>query len=135
VRFRPRKPRDEPRIDLTSLIDVVFQLLLFFALSTTFVRERSLSVDLPVADASSSAERAPQVLAVSIDARGVVHHGLEALSPTSLDEFFEREAARDRSRVVLLRADAAVPHGLVVSVMDSARRAGLRRIAIGSRAR
>lgn len=135
MNFRKAGGRFEPRIELTPLIDVLFQLLIFFLLTTTFVEERFLSVELPVADASA-ATRELRILVLSVDADGTVFHQREPLGETALDALLA-ETARERAPgvepTILLRGDAQATHGSVVELMDRARRHGLSSFAIASR--
>lgn len=131
MRFRRSQARAEPRIDITPLIDVIFQLLIFFLLTTRFITERSLVVELPVADASASSHEQRAVLVLDVDRHGLVHHEAESLDGPALDRLL-RGRATPRT-TLLLRADRAVDHGRVVDVMDRARAHGLTRIAIATR--
>jgi biopolymer transport protein ExbD len=135
VRFRGRRARLEPRIEITPLIDVVFQLLIFFLLTTRFITERSLDVELPAADAGASARERRTVLVLDVDGAGGVYHEGERIGDAALDDLLRRTTAENREAVVLLRADRSVDHGRVVDVMDRARARGLSNLAIGTRPR
>ncbi|MFW6369450.1 MAG: ExbD/TolR family protein [Myxococcota bacterium] len=130
MNFRPdKRGPEEGRIDIAPLIDVVFLLLLFFLLTTTFADERLLDLVLPDSGGELVATE-EESLVVEIGPDGTMVFGDELLEE---DELFQRlEAARRREpeRVLLIAADKDVPHGLVVSVMDLARRSGLQRVSI-----
>jgi len=134
VRFR-RRPRAEPRIEITPLIDVIFQLLIFFLLTTRFITERSLDVDLPVADAEATTRERRIVLVIDVDAEGRAFHEGEPIDDRELDRLFARTVRAADHAVLLLRADRRVGHGRVVDVMDRARLRGLTDLSIGTRPR
>lgn len=123
---------EEPEVNLTSMIDVVFLLLIFFMVSTSFINEASLSVTLPTAS-STPAPGEPEPVEVTVGADGryffggneLVNTGRVALRQALLDA-----ADADTDRVVVVRADARAPHQSVVTVMDVAGRAGFARISI-----
>ena len=135
MRFRRRGGRREPRIEITPLIDVVFQLLIFFLLTTRFITERSLDVELPVADAAPSARERRTRLVIDVDRAGAVFHDGRRLDDAALDRFLRRAGGDAPRPTLLLRADRGVDHGRVVDVMDRARAFGLTEMAIGTRPR
>ncbi|HJL19636.1 MAG TPA: biopolymer transporter ExbD [Sandaracinaceae bacterium LLY-WYZ-13_1] len=135
MNFRRRRGRAEPRIEITPLIDVIFQLLIFFLLTTRFITERSLDVELPVADAEASARDRRTVLVLDVRRDGRVFHEGQRVEGTALDRILRRTVRGAARPVLLLRADREVDHGRVVDVMDRARAHGLTELAIGTRPR
>jgi biopolymer transport protein ExbD len=133
VRFRRRRARVEPRIEITPLIDVVFQLLIFFLLTTRFITERSLDVELPTASAELREEEERVVLVLDVDARGRVFHDGERLARGAVDALLRRHAAASERAALLLRADRTAEHGVVVDLMDRARLHGLTELGVGTR--
>jgi biopolymer transport protein ExbD len=134
VRLRhEREP--SPEITLTPLIDVVFLLLIFFMVSTTFERDAELLVELP--QASSEAEPARQdTIEVVVDVQGRFYVGGHQLVNTQLDTVrraLEQAAEGLDEPQVVVSADAQTPHQAVVTVMDAARRAGLVRLTFAAR--
>ena len=133
MRFR-RQPKEELDLNLTPLIDVVFLLLIFFMVSTTFQKESEISLQLPRAS-TEPPEDVPERLEVVIDASGafyvndqeLVRSDLESLQ-TALYEL----AGGDRERPVTIRADAQTPHQSVVTAMDAAARLGMLRLSIAT---
>lgn len=131
----PRRTLPEPDINLTPLIDVVFLLLIFFMVSTTFTRETRLAVNLPEADAQLSDSISDQIeVSVSQAGRysvnGVVLRGSEA---ASIGEALLGAADGDRRRAILLVADADASHQSVVTAMDAIGQAGFSRLSIATR--
>lgn len=132
MNLRPRR-REEPNVNLTPLIDVVFLLLIFFMVSTTFRREADLRLELP--EASRTPVPTEQHLTVSIDAAGVYYVNERALPdarPETLKEALAEAAGDDRQQPLLLRADGRTPHQAVVTALDAAGQLGFRRLAIAT---
>ena len=134
MNFRPaRTGAEEPRIEITPLIDVVFLLLIFFLLTTTFVAERTLDVDLP--ESGAAADRAPvaEDLVVVVTRDGGLFVAGEAITLEALARRFAEAAEADPETRVVLKADRGAAHGQVVEVMQRARDAGLTRLSILTR--
>jgi len=127
----PRR-REEPEVNLTSMIDVVFLLLIFFMVSTSFIREASLSLQLPAATSDPAPEQGVPVEVV-VGADGRYFFGNEELVNTTLAALraaLLTAADSDTERTIVIRADARAPHQAVVTVMDAAGRAGFSRVSI-----
>ena len=115
-------------INLTPLIDIVFLLLIFFMVSTTFIESRGITVELPAASAKT--ENTPnEPFEVSIRADERLFVGTEQ---ATLQEIEKRLTALPKSTSVVIRADKNVHHGLVVSIMDAAHQAGLQKLAVAT---
>jgi biopolymer transport protein ExbD len=127
VKFR-RKPRETVDINLASLIDVVFILLLFFVVTTTFTRETQLRVDLPEAVSGSPAEdQQVKHLDVAISAEGAFSVNNQLLPKndlTSLMEALQKESNGDTSLPLSISADGKTQHQSVVTAMDAAGKLG-----------
>ena len=134
MRFRT-PVRDSPEVNLTALIDVVFLLLIFFMVSTTFEWRTELGIELPEASAQAS-DHHDAVVDVVIDAGGSVQVEGRTVDPAQAGALRVALAfaARglDAPRVVV-SADALTPHQSVVAVMDAARQAGLYRLTFAAR--
>ncbi|MGQ9560598.1 MAG: ExbD/TolR family protein [Candidatus Oleimicrobiaceae bacterium] len=130
MRFRER-PRRRVFINITSLIDVLFLLLIFFMVSSTFLEQPGMKLDLP-ASKSFEVEQQKELI-VHISQEGQLFLGERPVELDSLKEQLQREMARDRERPLVLKADKAAAHGRVVEVMDVAKQAGVRKIVIATR--
>ena len=127
------KPRvkEDPEINLTSLIDVVFLLLIFFMVSTTFVTSPGIEVDLPRSSADTILQEQEDLHVWMTDA-GSVYVDKAPVDFEGLKTVFEKRALQDPSTLVIIEADTNVDHGQVVGVMDLARSVGLERLAIAT---
>ena len=133
MKFR-RKLRDELQINITPLIDVVFLLLIFFMVTTTFNRETRLLVNLPEANADT-VEATPAQLEITVTREGgyaitgrvLVNNRLETLM-----RGLEVESNGDHSVPVLLIADAEATHQAVVTAMDAIGQSGFTRLNIAT---
>jgi len=126
-----RKRRAEAVIDITALVDIVFQLIIFFVLTTTFVTNPGIDVDLPRAQAQEIQHKSDE-LVVAMTAEGqIILHG-KAIDIESLGEVFESTSKDAPATLVILQADQEVAHGKVVEVMDLAKEKGLSRLAIAT---
>ncbi|HLT63529.1 MAG TPA: biopolymer transporter ExbD [Pseudohongiella sp.] len=131
----PRRTLEAPDVNITPLIDVVFLLLIFFMVSTTFTRETRLAVDLPEAEAASSEAINDQIeVLVSQSGRYSVNSQvLESSDTRTLGAALVDAAQGDRRRPVLLVADAEATHQAVVTAMDAIGQAGFSRLSIATR--
>ncbi|MCA1805415.1 MAG: biopolymer transporter ExbD [Xanthomonadaceae bacterium] len=133
MNLRPLR-REEPEVNLTALIDVVFLLLIFFMVSTTFQRESELKIELP--EASGEVVEAPvEALEIIIDAQGRYFlKGEQVLNeelPT-LRRAIQKALGEQKEPPVIIRADARTPHQAVVRAMDAASQLGLVRISLAT---
>ena len=133
MKFHPRRS-EEPDLNLTSLIDVVLLLLIFFMLSTHFIDEARLKLRLPEAGAAPESVQ-PEALEIEVSAQGSYRVNGRAVansSPAALAAALEQETGSDRMLPVSIRADANATHQSVVTAMDVAGRAGFRQINIAT---
>jgi biopolymer transport protein ExbD len=135
MRFARRRRRPDVVIDLTSLIDVVFLLLIFFMVSTTFVRQTKLEVKLPEAKGQLRDEQ-PNVVQVTVTADGTYAIDDRTLVNSELGTLVRALAEvtqGDQSRRVIITADANATHQSVVRAMDAAGQVGLIHLSITTR--
>jgi len=133
VKFRQVR-RELPALNLTPLIDIVFLLLIFFMVTTSFSRETRLLVSLP--EASGSVENAAESIEVLVDKEGgyaINGRRLVNAEVDSLVRGLELESGGDVSLLVVLVADAEVQHQSVVSAMEAIGRAGFTSLSIATR--
>jgi len=135
---RSRASRREATVELTPLIDVVFLLLIFFMVSTSFVQNHALDVDLPQANGDAQPNQDLFINVVvqqngryEIEGSIVVDTSLQGLAKT-LQAVVEKHAARKTSLPVVISADAAATHQSVVRVMDACAQVGLTQISLAT---
>lgn len=130
-----RRPRaDDASINLTPLIDVVFLLLIFFMVSTTFNQQADIQVQLPEADREMR-QTQTEWIDILIDARGEYYiDGQELLNrrPETLQRVLEMKLAERSGDPVLIRADAQATHQAVVTVLDVVGRLGVTGVSIAT---
>lgn len=134
MNFRPRRQSDTD-VNITPLIDVVFLLLIFFMVSTTFERESEIRIALPEASEEQLQAR-EDIILVSIDVHEQVHIGDEPLADkdvTGISAALKQQVDVVGDVPIVIRADAAVSHQAVIKVMDAARQAGLVNITFATR--
>ena len=127
--------KEEPTVDLTSLIDVVFLLLIFFMVSTTFERESVLKVDLPEASSVDEREDIPDSLELVIDSEGRMYLNDQRLIDSeerTISAAIEQMAGEERDLPLVLRADRLTPHHYVVTAMDVAAQLGFVNLSIAT---
>lgn len=129
--FRRRIP-DPPKVDLTPMIDVVFLLLIFFMISTTFIEHPGLNIDLPM----SGAERIKlntKEIQVYLTAKGDIYLQRERVTLDELQRQLKDFGPMAAKKMTfLLMADKSVRHGRVIQLMDAAKSAGFGKLAIAT---
>ena len=133
MNLRPQR-KDDVELNLTPLIDVVFLLLIFFMVSTTFQRASEINLTLPEASEEYT-EAKPDSVKVDIDVQGRVFVNGKQLVNTQLLTIREalRDAARDvKNPPLIIAADANARHQMVIKVMDAARQLGLIKITFAT---
>lgn len=120
-----------PLLDLTPMVDVVFTLVIFFMVSTTFISlESGLPIDLPQAQ-NNEAQSADQPT-VTITGEGRIYLAGAEVNEVSLVEALRPLLAERENKTVVMRADQSVAYGLPVRVMDLLKQAGADRVAIAT---
>lgn len=126
--------REQPEVNLTSLIDVVLLLLIFFMVTTSFVRETEIRLRLPEAETAPAASL-DESLEITITAQGdYLVNGRQVINrrPATLRRAMAQEAGERRDLAVVIRADARASHQAVVTAMDMAGRLGFGKINIAT---
>lgn len=134
MNLRPNHKEETVEVNLTPLIDVVFLLLIFFMVTTTFDRHAKLKVSLPESSAKTTQQQSDP-LVLSIDAKGnyfindrqVVNQSLDTLK-----QALQKVIGEDHDMALVLRADANTPHQAVVRAMDAASQLGLTKLSIAT---
>jgi biopolymer transport protein ExbD len=129
------RPRTEPEVNLTSLIDVVLLLLIFFMVSTSFVKQSQISISLPEADSVAIVEEVPEQIDIMITETGTfLVNGRELINSRveTIRNALQKVSGGDNTLPLTISADASARHQDVVTAMDVAGRLGFTRINIAT---
>ena len=130
-----RRTRAEVEVNLTPLIDVVFLLLIFFMISTTFTKDTQISIDLPEAsgDPARVADKSVEVTVTRAGAYAVNGTGLVNNELVTLKRAIEKTSGGDTTIPMIITADSSTPHQAVVTAMDAAGQLGFVHLSITTR--
>ena len=129
------RPRTQPEVNLTSLIDVVLLLLIFFMVSTSFVKQSQIAISLPEAESSAVVEEVPEQIDIMITSTGTyLVNGRELINSRveTIRNAIQKVSGGNNSLPLTISADANAKHQDVVTAMDVAGRLGFTRISIAT---
>jgi len=127
---KKQRTRYQIQAPLTSLIDIVFMLLIYFLLTTNFMVEQGIDVNLP--DAKASAPQTRQEITVYIDQAGMVFLGKQ---PVDFNDLFDRihvQIRENPEQLVVIKADGAILLDRAVQVMDIVQAAGAQKLFLAT---
>ena len=127
---------DEPQLNLTPLIDVVFLLLIFFMVSTTFDKQAELSIDLPEADGKPVKAQKIFKIEIAIDGQGhyfVNQRRLKEDSLKTLKSAIEITKASHKNPQVIISSDKNTPYQAFITAMDAAKQLGLEHVNLATK--
>lgn len=119
-----RRLQPTARVDLVPMIDVVFQLVVFFMVSSTLITRTGLNIDLPTAQSAQEAVSSAVVL--SVVSEDEIYLGDTRLTLTELDAVLAERSAEYQDRSISIEADATIAYGTMIAVLDVLRGNGLR---------
>ncbi len=135
MQIRRRYPRIAPKLDITPMADLVFQVLLFFMLTSPFMLQAGLRIKLPKTVTAKAELGDKLILTITKEASDRPEkffvEGRE-IKFNDLEDELRLMLMTRRERVLILRADKDVPHGIVVEVLDKAKLAGADKLAIAT---
>ena len=117
-------------LNVTSLIDVLFLLLIFFMISTTFLSTPAIKLELPEAKNADAVRQEP--LVVYVDEDGALFLNDEPINAARLPAALKDKLMQNDDKAVILKADSRVSHGSVVEIMDIVKGAGARRLVVST---
>ncbi len=129
------RQRTQPEVNLTSLIDVVLLLLIFFMVSTSFVKQSQITIRLPEAESTAIVEEVPEQIDIMITASGTyLVNGRELINnrAETIRNTLQKVSGGNNSLPLTISADANARHQDVVTAMDVAARLGFSRISIAT---
>jgi len=126
---------EEPDVNLTPMIDVVFLLLLFFMVSTSFIRESSLKVDLPQATGQALPEQEQSIdIVINADGQFLINEvTLESPSLEQLSAHLKQAVGDNVDPHIIISADANAEYQNIVTAMDTAQQLGYSRLTLATR--
>lgn len=128
--LKRKRPDSFQMVDVTPMADIVFLLLIFFMLSSTFVIEPGIKIRLPKAKTSMIQPEEKVILSITKDNK-IYINDRRVRAKTLVDEI-RKSLAGKKDKLLILKADSRVLHGMVVEVLDKAKLAGAEKLAIAS---
>ena len=125
--FEQVKSKRRASLDISPLLDVVFLLLIFFLVTTTFVSDAGMDLELPESTTAVPSEMAPTVVSVSED--GGIRFDGNSVSVEELQAAIAALADEERQRVTV-RADSRVDYGVIIRIIDALRNAGVNGVSL-----
>ncbi|HKP95992.1 MAG TPA: biopolymer transporter ExbD [Fibrobacteria bacterium] len=126
---RKRRKKDV-EIAIVNLVDVIFILLIFFIMTTTFSKETGLDITKPAAGSAGQLEK--ENILVGISKEGTIHLDERQVDLAMLQAILRRELAEDADRAVVIISDRDADMGAVVDVMDECNLAGVRKVSVAA---
>ncbi|MFC1477236.1 ExbD/TolR family protein [candidate division KSB1 bacterium] len=130
MKFKAKKTR-KVLINITSLIDVLFLLLIFFMVSSTFIEKPGMDLELPESESSTLQEVKDLVLQVKPDGSMVLNN--QDVSEVNLKMYLEEAHGSNPDAALILKADKEAKHGQVVTIMDIAKQVGIGKLIIATK--
>ena len=124
------KPKRRVIINITSLIDVLFLLLIFFMVTSTFLEQPGMKLELPSAKSTEISQ--VEKLVLYIGPGGEIIFNDQTVMLDDLESVIKEAVPLAKEKTLVLKADKTVQHGTVVAVMDIAKRAGLEKLVVGT---
>ena len=131
MKYRQRRDEANDSIDISPLIDMVFILLIFFMVSTTFVKDMDLDINRP--EAASAEKASNDVTRVYVDGDGAVYFNNEPVRLWALQGRIRDALSQTTEKNVLVVTDDGVAAGRLVEVVDQARLAGAGHVGVATR--
>ncbi|MCX6581172.1 MAG: biopolymer transporter ExbD [Candidatus Aminicenantes bacterium] len=130
MQFKPGKRR-KVFINITSMIDVMFMLLVFLMISSTFLDQPGIKLELPSAESSTLVEQKDYVLFV--DKAGKMYLNDKDIVLDNLEAKIKDALPKMKDSALILKADQDITHGAVVRIMDIVRKGGVKKLIIGTK--
>lgn len=131
VTLNRRQRRKPAELNMSPLIDMIFILLIFFVVTTSFVREAGVDVQRPVAQTAQTKESTNIVIAITADNTIVVES--KPIDVRSVQSYMERFLMQTPNGSVVLAADRNSRSGIVIQVLDACRLAGVKNLSVAAK--
>ena len=127
-------PLDEPQLNLTPMIDVVIQLVIFFMVGTQFVdNERKIDIALPLVDQAAPLTETPDEIVVNVSKEGEISIGSKPVSAEQLRDQLKESKSRYAAQAVVIRGDMNCIYQQVMTVVDICKQAGIENLQVATR--
>lgn len=127
-------PLDEPGINLTSMLDVVMLLIIFFMLGTQFTEdEREYDIQLPTVADTAALTGQPDEIVVNVQENGTITVKSESKSLAELESMLKDARERFPGQSVVIRGDGRIPYQQMMDVMSAVRKSGIRNLSLANR--
>lgn len=123
-------PKKKTQINITALVDILFLLIIFFAVSTQFTNQRSIGVDLPRSETGNSISTLKKLMLLMKEEGEVFVNG-ERVSMENLEDAI-RQGDFDTSRRVILNIDRQISHGTVIRILDILKQLKFKKVVFGT---
>jgi len=130
MKFKTKKKKGNI-INITSLIDVLFLLLIFMMVSSTFMEEPGIKLDLPETKSAPSIKKSKYIL--SIEKSGKLFLNKKSVSLTNLETNLKTILLKMKDESLILKGDANISYGKVVKIMDIVKKSGVKKLIISTR--
>ena len=120
---------DEAQVDMTPMLDIVFIMLIFFIVTTSFVKEKGLGVNRPE-DNQNQNQKPSQALSIRIDADGVIQMNGREVDIRRVIANVQTYLANTPTTTAAIQAHEDTEHGIVVEVMNQAKEAGIEQVSV-----
>jgi biopolymer transport protein ExbD len=131
VSFIKNKNRKASVIDISPMMDMVFILLIFFIVTSTFTRETGVDVTKP--KASSAKELAKESILIGVTRQGTIHINESQVNLSSLQTILRQMMAEAPDRPVIIVSDRDAPSGRIVDILDECNIARVRKVSISAK--
>lgn len=128
---KERQPEEEAQIDMTPMLDIVFIMLIFFIVTTVFVKQAGQEVNKPEGETAVQYKNANIFIAITAD--GDIWMDRRQIAEEAVKANLEKLLLEQPTDVVFIQADTKAKHGLVIEVMDQVKAAGIDRVAFAVR--
>ncbi|MCK5220245.1 MAG: biopolymer transporter ExbD [Candidatus Aminicenantes bacterium] len=118
-------------INITSLIDVLFLLLIFMMVSSTFMEEPGIKLDLPETKSAPSVKKSEYILYVKLE--GELFLNEKSISLEELEENLKNTLPEMKDESLILKGDTNIPYGRIVKIMDIVKKSGVKKLIISTR--
>jgi biopolymer transport protein ExbD len=131
MQFRPRQRRNV-YVNIVSLVDVVFLLIIFFTVTATFMDQPAIKLDLPTASADPPKENQADIMTVYLSKEGDIYFEDKPVRLDDLPGLLKAGLEKGRQNRLMLMADREVIHGRVIEVMDLAKQNGIQMVTVAT---